>query len=867
MHGFSQNNDRSTHNQKQLEDDFANRRRTRSSFKQQQNKGEGDEKPQRHRQEQEGYGEEDFILDLYDEPDPTAPLFTDLKARRLRYFTPEEKKAYEKRVKESDGFDAGKYPLEVRLSTPIWEISLERSSYDRDCSSDAAKEALMGYNKENVCSIVHFCLIFIHMEAAIMKANNGLTVKINPPVGVRRSWRDVLVTPAPVASEWLSTLTPGNRGMNTAFMPIYWKAPEQRLSAILPQAPMPLQKTTPTGLLVTQAEHSLEVAEAARKKASMESCSIVRRIGREVMGQNHANPLAQRNPNSPLAQRNPNNSLAQRNPNDSLAQRKSKDSMALHNPSMRSRRLMNPIHEVQIFASMPVGIRSKTSKESSNLKRQRRRRNKASKKVEQESVEANVMVAIEKALGDYNDDSTESTTGSLVESEVESEFQENVSTTVEEQFAKLIKQAEKYATSISMSGSVTRSMAKSKESVGGVRRDGSVLLYSSSSSSGESSSSSKSDPRSVTKAVSVMMEDVNDDDQSSNSRQNQQLLEEIASLQEQLKKRDKEMSQLMEQIKGLQTQGKQKVYASPGGSFESPKFTEGNGHFFTSSNMNPMLMAMIDAMVKKQVKKAKEKDDEALRAQTFEGFNDLCTKAHDMELHLSKRRRPRVVDRLETSTAATVETKKGGPIVVGAQKPKETKKATMKERLEKNYSFTDDLVEDMFEDLLEQKLITLPEVKRPHEEGKTTHPKYCPYHRLISHTLRDYFVLKDKIQELFDSKTIELPPLEKMTANPITADDDDDGEGKWIVYQSKGMKKRRNSSSRTKAPFVPKRPRKPKTSKKIKRTKVSTSAAKKKKGPKKQKREELVSNEPLKQSPHIRITLKEFLPEKLQSLE
>lgn len=189
--------------------------------------------------------------------------------------------------------------------------------------------------------------------------------------------------------------------------------------------------------------------------------------------------------------------------------------------------------------------------------------------------------------------------------------------------------------------------------------------------------------------------------------------------------------------------------------------------------------------------------------QTFEGFNDLCTKARDMELHLSKRRRTRIIDRLETSIAASVETKKGGPILVGAQRPKEIKKATMKESLEKNYSFTDDLVEDMFEDLLEQKLITLPEVKRPHEERKTTHPKYCPYHRLISHTLK-YIFFKDKIQELFDSKTIELPPLEKMTANPITADDDEEGE--WVVYQSKRMKKRRSSSSRTKAPIVPKRP-------------------------------------------------------------
>ncbi|KAH7836755.1 hypothetical protein Vadar_005265 [Vaccinium darrowii] len=138
----------------------------------------------------------------------------------------------------------------------------------------------------------------------------------------------------------------------------------------------------------------------------------------------------------------------------------------------------------------------------------------------------------------------------------------------------------------------------------------------------------------------------------------------------------------------------------------------------------------------------------------------------------------------------------------------------MKERLENNYSFTDDLVEDMFEDLLEQKLITLPAMKMSHEEGKTTHPKYCPYHRLISRTLKDCFALRDKIHERFDSKTIELPSLEKMMANPITTDNDDE-EGEWIIYQSKRMKKRQSSSSRTKALFIRKRLRKPKTSKKI----------------------------------------------------
>ncbi|KAH7851388.1 hypothetical protein Vadar_010853 [Vaccinium darrowii] len=371
---------------------------------------------------------------------------------------------------------------------------------------------------------------------------------------------------------------------------------------------------------------------------------------------------------------------------------------------------MIKIHEAQTFSSMPVGIRSKTPNKSSNLKRQRWRRNKAPKKVEQESVTTNVMVAIEKALGDYNDDfepSTESTTGSLVESElnsseVESESQRNVSTNTEEQFVELIK-------------------------------TGREICYLNIYASGELSSSTKSEPRSVTKVVSVMMADVNDEEQSLNSQQNQQLLEEkVASLQEQLKKRDKEMS--MEQIKGLLAQGKQKHMHPQEDHLNHRKqcLLGGNGHFFvdpTNGNMNPILMAVIDDMVKNQVKRAKEKDDEG-----FQMITKPCSAWVDTVpfppgmgdprhhiAHFLSRCGPIAqnealclqlfVQSLEGSAftwysnlpeAAAVETKKRGPIVVGVQKPKETEKATMKERLEKNYSFINYLVDDMFEDLLEK---------------------------------------------------------------------------------------------------------------------------------------------------------------------
>jgi|UniRef100_A0A2N9G8N7 hypothetical protein len=79
------------------------------------------------------------------------------------------------------------------------------------------------------------------------------------------------------------------------------------------------------------------------------------------------------------------------------------------------------------------------------------------------------------------------------------------------------------------------------------------------------------------------------------------------------------------------------------------------------------------------------------------------------------------------------------------------------------------MIEDLFDDLLQQNWIALPEIKRPHEVGKVDDPKDCRFHRLISHPLKDCFVLKDKIQELLDNKVIVMStPEEAATANPVS---------------------------------------------------------------------------------------------------
>jgi len=46
----------------------------------------------------------------------------------------------------------------------------------------------------------------------------------------------------------------------------------------------------------------------------------------------------------------------------------------------------------------------------------------------------------------------------------------------------------------------------------------------------------------------------------------------------------------------------------------------------------------------------------------------------------------------------------------------------------------------MLDDLLEKGVIQLPEPKRPEEVGRIADPKYCRYHRMVSHPLEKYIM-------------------------------------------------------------------------------------------------------------------------------
>ncbi|MCQ7416412.1 retrotransposon gag domain-containing protein, partial [Salmonella enterica] len=173
-------------------------------------------------------------------------------------------------------------------------------------------------------------------------------------------------------------------------------------------------------------------------------------------------------------------------------------------------------------------------------------------------------------------------------------------------------------------------------------------------------------------------------------------------------------------------------------------------------------------------------------------FEELATRAHDMELSIASRggKDPVVPDMRKekkevkgTEKVTKSATKESMVVnttpVKLSTKGKENKtnkrvetgerrRLTLKERQEKVYPFPDSDVPDMLEQLLEKQLIELPECKRPEELGKVNDPKFCKYHRVVSHPVEKCFVLKELILKLARERKIELDLDEVAQANHAT---------------------------------------------------------------------------------------------------
>ncbi|KAL0434269.1 UNVERIFIED_CONTAM: hypothetical protein Slati_2761200 [Sesamum latifolium] len=174
-------------------------------------------------------------------------------------------------------------------------------------------------------------------------------------------------------------------------------------------------------------------------------------------------------------------------------------------------------------------------------------------------------------------------------------------------------------------------------------------------------------------------------------------------------------------------------------------------------------------------------------------FEELVTRAHDMELSIAnhktvflindQRKDKKDLKMSEKFTKSNTKESmaiKTAPIKISSNYRKKSEKPedqrvtndrrrpTLKEFQEKEYPFPDSDVPYIFDELLEIKLIELPESKRLDEDGKVNDPKYCKYHRVVSHPIERCFVVKEKIMALVKEGKIILNIEETASMNIVS---------------------------------------------------------------------------------------------------
>jgi hypothetical protein len=81
---------------------------------------------------------------------------------------------------------------------------------------------------------------------------------------------------------------------------------------------------------------------------------------------------------------------------------------------------------------------------------------------------------------------------------------------------------------------------------------------------------------------------------------------------------------------------------------------------------------------------------------------------------------------------------------------------TLKQKKTKPYSFRKDKVAQIFRGAVKNGL-ALPASKRPEDAGKSDEPNFCPYHRVLGHSIEDCWVFKDWVEKAYKNDEITLP--------------------------------------------------------------------------------------------------------------
>ncbi|KAH7861295.1 hypothetical protein Vadar_024293 [Vaccinium darrowii] len=158
-------------------------------------------------------------------------------------------------------------------------------------------------------------------------------------------------------------------------------------------------------------------------------------------------------------------------------------------------------------------------------------------------------------------------------------------------------------------------------------------------------------------------------------------------------------------------------------------------------------------------------------------FDELVSKASNVKRQISRQNNSgqktkifhnestKMLEQKGESLAIFVHWRKKGNCSNRDKKAK--RRSSLKEKKDAKYSFHDGDVEAIFKELLKEKAIILPKPKRPFEVNKTTNPKYCQYHRIVSHPMKECYVLKNIIQKIIKDGDIvleESSPSEECAA-------------------------------------------------------------------------------------------------------
>ncbi|KAL0440315.1 UNVERIFIED_CONTAM: hypothetical protein Slati_2514500 [Sesamum latifolium] len=96
------------------------------------------------------------------------------------------------------------------------------------------------------------------------------------------------------------------------------------------------------------------------------------------------------------------------------------------------------------------------------------------------------------------------------------------------------------------------------------------------------------------------------------------------------------------------------------------------------------------------------------------------------------------------------------------------RRPTLKELQEKEYLFLNSDVPCIFNELLERKFNKLLESKHLDEVERVNDPKYCKYHRVVSHPIERCFIIMEKIMALAKEGKI-IFDIKEMASTDVTS--------------------------------------------------------------------------------------------------